>query len=72
LLKAIIFEGVGVLSLTVILILVPTIKQHERFSLIVVAGIIVYNIFILCYEGFIYVLLKQFGASMRERLKGLK
>lgn len=70
--KIAVFELVGVAALGSILLLMPTVKNEEKFTLILVAGIIGFNIFALVYDRFLFFFFKVFGDTLRDRLKKFK
>lgn len=70
--KIAVFEFVGVAALLTILLLEPTVKNEENFTILLVGGIVGYNIFALVYDRFLFFFFRVFGDILKERLKSLK
>lgn len=67
--KVIIFEGIGCLSLALILNFLPQVKENERIILLIFAGIVLYNIFAIIYDRFIFLFLAQYREKIENKIK---
>ena len=67
--KIALFEGIGGISLFILLKFLPAFKENQRITLLIILGIVLYNIFAVIYDRFIYLFLIQYREQIQNKVK---